>query len=329
MPTILVTGATGFLGANTVRALLKRRWKVRALVRTSSDLSTLNGLDIEIVHGDMLDSSSVVSSMKGTDGVFHMAANYALWTKKPRELFDANVKGTENVMNAALEAGIPRVVYTSSVAAVARHKDGTPSAENDYATASQMPGAYERSKVEAERIVREMARAKSLPVVIVNPSAPVGAFDSKPTPLGKTIVDLLQGRVAGYLDSGMNIVDADDVAEGHILAFERGRIGERYILGNKNVTLKEFFDLVCSIGGISPPKRKIPYSVAWLAGFSSEAFARFSGKPPAVPLNGVRLARNKMYFDSSKAIRDLGFPQTPIEEAVRKSIMWFRANKYA
>lgn len=328
MPTILVTGATGFLGANTARALLRHQWKVRALVRKSSDLATLNGLDIEIVRGDMLDYSSLVSSMKGADGVFHMAANYALWTKKPRELFDANVKGTENVMNAALEAGIPRVVYTSSVATVARHKDGTPSTENDYATASAMPGAYERSKIEAERIVLDMARAKSLPVVVVNPSAPIGAFDSRPTPLGKTIINLLHGKVFGYLDSGLNIVDADDVAEGHILAFEKGRVGERYILGNKNVTLKQFFELVCSIGEVSPPKRKIPFSVAWLAGYSSEAIARISGRPPAVPLNGVKLARDKMYFDSSKAIRELGFPQTPIEEAVRKSIMWFRANKY-
>lgn len=328
MPTILVTGAAGFLGANTVRALLKRQWKVRAVVRPSTDISTIRALPIEIVHGDMLDHQSLISAMKGVDGVFHMAASYALWTKKPRELFDANVNGTRNVMNAALEMRVPRVVYTSSIATIARHRDGALSTENDYARASDMPGAYERSKIEAERIVRDMAQAKSLPVVIVNPSAPVGAFDVKPTPLGKTIIDLLHGKVAGYLDSGINIIDADDVAEGHILAFEKGRIGERYILGNKNVTLKEFFELVCAVGNVAPPRRKIPFAVAWTAGFFSEAFASVTGKPPAVPLNGVRLARDKMYFDSTKAVRELGLPQTPVEEAVRKSIMWFRANRY-
>ncbi|MSQ32021.1 MAG: NAD-dependent epimerase/dehydratase family protein [Dehalococcoidia bacterium] len=232
-------------------------------------------------------------------------------------------------MNAALETRIPRLVYTSSVATVARHKNGTPSIEADYAKMNDMPGAYERSKIEAERIVRDMASQKSLPVIIVNPSAPVGAFDLKPTPLGKTIVDLLHGKAFGYLSSGLNIVDAEDVAEGHIRAFEKGTIGERYILGNKNMTLKEFFDMACSIGKANPPKLKISYPLVWLAGYSSEAVSQLSRKPPAVPLNGVKLAKEKMYFDSSKAITELGFPQTSVEESVRKSIMWFRAHKYA
>ena len=329
MPTAFVTGATGFIGANLVRCLLHHGWKVRALVRPTSDLANLKGLNVEIVRGDIREYHRMLFGMVGTDAVFHTAAQYELWARDPRALFDTNVKGTANVMRAALQAKVRKVVHTSSTATVTRRKDGKPGTEKDYAIARELPGAYERSKIESERQVLAMVKEQGLPAVVVNPTAPVGPFDVKPTPTGKMILDLLNGRMLAYLDGGINIVDVEDVAEAHLAAFEKGKVGERYILGNRNMSLKELFELVCRQAERKPPSISVPYWVAYSAGVVSEGvISRITGKPPMVPLNGVRLARDKMFFDSSKAVAELGMPQTPVEEAVRKAMTWFRANGY-
>jgi dihydroflavonol-4-reductase len=325
----LVTGGTGFVGANVVRALLKRGAEVRALVRPRSDTQNLDSLDVELVAGDLRDRSSLEAALEGCDTVYHVAAMYTLWARNPREIYDSNVTGTINILEAAGQAGVQKIVYTSSVATIGLPKDGTPGNEDIPLAPEDMVSDYKRSKYLAEQEVLKHAR-RGLPVVIVNPSLPVGAWDVKPTPSGQIIVNFLRGKIPAYVDTGLNVVDVEDVAIGHVMAAERGRIGERYILGHANLTLPELFQLLEQISGRRAPHVRIPYSVAYLSACVSECVARtITHKPPFVTLAGVKLSRKRMFFDASKAVRELGLPQTPAIEALSKAVQWFREHRYA
>lgn len=326
--SVLVTGGTGFVGANLVRELLKDGHGVRVLVRPSSDRSALEGCDIEFVEGDLLDPPSLRRATAGTRVVYHVAADYRLWARDPEALYRTNVDGTRHILAAAAEAGVQRVVYTSTVGALGIPKDGRPGAEATPVSLADMVGPYKRSKFLAERAAEEWAH-RGLPVVMVNPSAPVGSWDVKPTPTGQMIVDFLRGKMFASLDTGLNLVHVKDVARGHILAAERGRIGEKYILGNQNLSLAEIFGILGRIAGLPAPRFSIPYPVAWLAAATMEGWARVTGGEPRVPLTAVRMAKKRMYFDPSKAVRELGLPQTPVEEALRDAVEWFVARGQA
>ncbi len=322
----LVTGGTGFLGAHVVRALLARGRAVRCLVRSSSRRQNLEGLSVEIVVGDVTDPASLPRAFAGVETVYHCAADYRLYASDPRALHAANVAGTENVMRAAAESGARKVVHTSSVGALGLAPDGEPADETTPVAAVSMIGHYKRSKYEAERVAERWAAR--LPVVIVNPSTPVGEYDVKPTPTGQMILDFLNRRMPAYVETGLNLVDARDVAEGHILAAERGRVGEKYILGHRNMTLKEILDTLSRLTGLPSPKLRLPYWVPLTAAAADTAVARLTGRVPRVPLEGVRMSRYRMFFDASKAVRELGLPQTPIEEALVRAVAWFRENGY-
>lgn len=327
--TTLITGATGFIGSAIARKLLETGHKVRALVRTQSDRSNLEGLaDLEIVVGDLRNVQSLESALRGCDALFHAAADYRLWTPDPEALFETNVTGTRNIMLAAQRADIKRIVYTSSVATLGLNANATPADEQTPVNIDDMVGPYKRSKYIAEEEVRRLASEAQLPVVIVNPSAPVGPRDIKPTPTGRMIVDAAAGRMPGYVDTGLNIVHVDDVAAGHVLAFQRGRRGERYILGGTNLTLREIFHEVAALAGSSPPKIRLPHGIVLPMAYVAESWARLSGREPRMTVDGVRLARKHMYFRSDKAIRELGFSARPASEALRDAVAWFRANGY-
>ncbi len=326
-----VTGASGFIGANLVHELRGRGHEVRALLRRESDLRGLQGADFERVDGDVSDPEKLKSAMRGCDWCFHVAASYHLWLRDYKPMYAANVEGTRHVISAAASAGCSRIVYTSTVGCIGlpKIKNGriSPTDESTPVSAAQMSNHYKLSKWQAEEVARELA-AKGFPVVIVNPSAPVGPRDVKPTPTGKVIVDFLNRDMPAYLDTGLNWVHVRDVAIGHILAAEKGRIGERYILGNAdgNWTMKEAFAVLEKITGIPAPKFQVPYSIALMAAHVDEFVSRLSGKPPKAPLAGVRMAKYKMFFNPAKAIRELGFPQTPPEKALADAVEWFRAN---
>ena len=321
----LVTGGTGFVGANVVRELLAQRRSVRVLARPRGDRRALAGLDVEICEGDLLDSASVRRAVKGVNLVFHVAADYRLWARDPEDLHRVNVGGTRAVLEAAGEAGVSRVVYTSTVGALGIPEDGRPGTEETPVSLRDMVGPYKASKFLAEQVALGFAH-QGLPVVVVNPSAPVGPWDVKPTPTGQMIVDFLEGKMFATLDTGLNLVHVRDVARGHLLAAERGKIGEKYILGNRNVSLAEIGVLLSEITGVRPPRVRIPYWVAWGAALAMEAVARIGGRPPRVPLTAVRMAKKRMYFSPAKAVRELGLPQTDIREALRDAIEWFRAH---
>jgi dihydroflavonol-4-reductase len=328
-----VTGASGFVGANLVHMLNARGHKVKALLRRTSDLRGLQGTDCEKIFGDARDRPLLAAAMRGCDWCFHLAANYQLWLRDYEPMYAANVEGTRQVIEAAHEAGCARIVHTSTAGCIGlpRPVNGVvpPADEDAPVSEAQMGCHYKLSKWRAELVAREWAR-KGAPVVIVNPSAPVGPRDVKPTPTGKIIVDFLRRAMPAYLDTGLNFVHVRDVAVGHILAAERGRIGERYILGNAtgNWTLKEAFALLQDITEMPAPKVRIPYFAAWIVAVISEAMARFRSKPPRAPVAGVRMARNKMFFNPAKAIRELGLPQTPPGQAFAEAVAWFRNNGY-
>jgi dihydroflavonol-4-reductase len=324
----LVTGGTGFVGANVVRMLIQRGSEVRALVRPRSDTRNLDQLDVELVAGDLRDRGSLEAALEGCDTVYHVAAMYALWAPNPQEIYDSNVTGTVNLLEAAGQAGVEKIVYTSSVATIGLPKDGAPGTEEVPLPPEDLVSDYKRSKYFAEQEVLKYAQ-RGLPVVIVNPSFPVGPWDVKPTPSGQIIVNFLRGKIPAYVDTGLNVVDVEDVAIGHIMAAEKGRIGERYILGHANVTLPELFQLLAQISGMRAPRLRIPYGFAYLSACVSECVARtITHKPPFVTLAGVRLSRKRMFFDASKAVRELGLPQTPPLEALSKAVQWFRAHGY-
>src|SRR5215471_18619268 len=319
----LVTGGTGFVGAHVVRALLGRGSAVRCLVRPASRRSNLEGLSVELAVGDVLDRESLRSAMKDVRTVYHCAADYRLYVRDSRTIYETNVTGTENVLTAAGEAGAERVVYTSSVGALGILPDGSPADETTPSPAEAMIGHYKKSKHEAERVAERWA-AEGLPVVIVNPSTPVGELDVKPTPTGQMIVDFLNGRMPAYVDTGLNLVDVRDVAEGHILAAEQGRPGQKYILGNRDMTLKEILDSLSRLTGIPSPRIRLPHWIPLAAAGLDSVRSRVTGRAPRIPLEGVRMSRYRMFFDSSKAIRELGFTPKPVDDALARAIAYFR-----
>ena len=322
-----VTGGTGFIGAHVVRALLKRGRSVRCLVRASSRLDNLEELPDEDVAGDITDRASLSRAMTGARWVFHCAADYRLSARRPREIYAANVEGTENVLAAAAEAGAERVVYTSSVGALGLPRDGGRGNEETPVEPRSLIGHYKKSKHQAEGVALEWA-GRGLPVVIVNPSTPVGEMDIKPTPTGRMIVDFVNRRMPAYVDTGLNLVDVRDVAEGHALAAEKGRVGEKYILGNRDMTLKEIFDALSRLTGIPSPRIRLPHWIPLAAAAVDTYASRLLRRQPRVPLEGVRMSRHRMFFDSGKAVRDLGLPQSPVEPALARAVAWFRANGY-
>lgn len=328
-----VTGASGFLGANLLHELAARGHHVKGLLRPTSDLRGLRGIEFESVEAELNDHGRLVKVMGGCDWCFHVAASYHLWLRDYRPMYAANVEGTRTVLQAAAEAGCKRIVYTSTVGCIGlpRQSNGqvVPSDETSPASEAQMSNHYKRSKWRAEQVALGLAR-QGLPVIIVNPSAPVGPRDVKPTPTGQVIVDFLNRAMPAYLETGLNWVHVRDVAVGHILAAEKGGIGERYILGNSagNWTLREAFGVLQQITGIPAPKVRVPYALALSAAHLNETWSRFSGKPPKAPLAGVRMARYKMFFNPAKAIKELGLPQTPPRQALVDAVEWFRANGY-
>ena len=328
-----VTGASGFVGANLVHELVNRGHQVRALLRPDSDLRGLQGLPFERVGGDLANPETLKSAMESCDWCFHVAASYHLWLRDYRPMYAANVDGTRNVLTAAAAAGCDRIVYTSTVGCIGLPKpsdpDPVPSDETSPLLESQLTNHYKRSKWRAEKVALELA-ARGMPVIIVNPSAPVGPRDVKPTPTGQVIVDFLNRKMPAYLDTGLNFVHVRDVAIGHILAAEKGRVGERYILGHAggNWTMKEAFAVLEKITGVPAPKFRVPYLVALTASHVDETISRFTGKPPKAPLAGVRMAKYKMFFNPGKALHELGLPQTAPEQALQDAVHWFRNNGY-
>lgn len=324
----LVTGATGFVGAAVVRALLKAGVEVRVLTRRESDLSNLRQFKVEGAYGDLRDKDSLRKALTGCRQLYHVAAHYALWARDPAIFYDVNVAGTKRIMEAARDACTERIVYCSTIGAIGLPPGGGLGTEDTPVSLDQMAGHYKRSKYLAEQEVLTLAK-QGLPVVIVNPSAPVGEGDVKPTPTGQMIVDFMQGRMPAYIETGMNIVDVDDVAAGHLLAMEKGRVGERYILGAKNLMLREIFEILSRLTGVKAPSIKLPRAFVLPLAYLNLAFSAATGIPPRIPLEGVKMAKYKMHYDCSKAIRELGIPQTPPEVALEKAVRWFRDHGYA
>jgi dihydroflavonol-4-reductase len=326
MTKTLVTGGTGFIGRAVVVELLAAGRHVRVLARRTEALADLK---VEVAQGDLVDSASLASAVRGCDRIFHVAADYRLWVPDPEAMYAVNVQGTRDLMAAAAEAGVSRVVYTSTVGALGNPGDGTPGTEETPVTLAGMVGHYKRSKFLAEEVVLEFAR-QGLPVVLVHPSAPVGPWDSRPTPTGQIIVDYLKGRMPAYLETGLNLIHVRDVAQGHLLAEAKGRLGEKYILGNQNLSLSEIFWILAEITNIPAPKVRLPYWPILALSYLDEFWAtHVSGKPPRMPVAGVKMAKKFMYFDSSKAIRELGLPQTPVRQALEEAVTWFQEHGYA
>jgi dihydroflavonol-4-reductase len=324
----LVTGASGFVGGHITRLLRERGHDVRCLVRPSSRRGPLEGLGVAFHVGDLADRRALRQAIDGVDVVFHCAADYRFQVRSPAEIYRSNVTGTENLFAAASEVGVGRVVYTSSVATIAVPSDGGAASETTPSSLDTMVGAYKRSKFMAERVADTFVAQQKLPIVIVNPSTPVGEDDARPTPTGQFLVDFLSGRIPGYVDTGLNIIDVRDVAEGHLLAAERGVVGQRYILGHRNVTLAELLDLLARISGVRWARLRIPHFVPLVLATLEAPLARLRRRPPRVSLEAVRLARKKMFFDPAKAVRDLGLPQSPIETALARAVAWFREQGY-
>ncbi len=323
MPDTLVTGASGFLGWHVARLLTERGYSVRALCRPAS---RLRELDVERIEGDLRDPASLARAVAGCRAVFHVAADYRLWSKRPQDLYESNVEGTRNLLDAAAAAGVERIVYTSTVGCIGMPLD-RPGNEDTPVAISDMAGHYKRSKWLAEQVALEKARA-GMPIVIVNPTAPVGDHDWKPTPTGKIILDFLLGKMPAFVDTGLNLVDVRDTAIGHLLAAEKGKPGERYILGCENLTLEQILGRLAALSGKPAPSMKIPYAVAYAAGVVTTAWANFSGTPPVAPLEAVKMAHKKMFASHEKAARELGFSPGPVDSALQRAMQWFQANGY-
>ncbi|HEY2590157.1 MAG TPA: hopanoid-associated sugar epimerase [Steroidobacteraceae bacterium] len=324
----LVTGASGFVGAAVTRTLLARGWETRCLVRAASSRRNLEGLRVEAVIGDLTDASSLDRALERCDALFHVAADYRLGVRDPSEIYRANVEGTRNVLEAARRAGVRRTVYTSSVATVGIPSDGTPGDEATPVRVEDMIGHYKRSKFLAEQVAREWVRTSGADVVIVNPSTPIGPGDVKPTPTGQIIVDAARGRTPAYVDTGLNVVHVDDVAEGHLLAFERGRAGEHYILGGEDLPLKAILGIIAQLVGRKPPRVRLPHAIVMPIAYLAEGYARVTGGQTRVTVESVRMSRKRMFFSSAKAKRELGYRWRPPQEAFADAIRWFRENGY-
>ncbi|MGH9683039.1 MAG: hopanoid-associated sugar epimerase [Candidatus Acidiferrales bacterium] len=327
-PTItLVTGATGFLGNHVARQLVGGGHTVRVLVRSTSKLDVLRDLPVERVEGNLHDAASLERAMQGARRLFHVAADYRLWTPHPEEVYESNVVGTRRLFEAAQRAGVERIVYTSTVATMAVPREGALPNEETSASFEEMIGHYKRSKFLAEQEAIKFASA-GVPIVIVNPTAPVGPGDWKPTPTGRIILDFLNGKMPAYVDTGLNVVAVEDVAAGHLLAAEKGRIGERYILGARNMTLKQILDALAAITGRPAPRVRLPHAVALAAGYADELFSRIVGREPQIPVEGVKMSRHRMFVESDKAERELGYKPGHVEKALERAVRWYEANGY-
>lgn len=330
MDSAFLTGGTGFVGASLARLLLKQGLKVKALARKGSDRQNLEGLDIEIVEGGLLDKSAIEAGVKGCRYAFHVAADYRIWIPNPDDMYAVNVAGTESVLRAAAKAGAERIVHCSSVAAVKVPDDHVPVDEtNEYPSLDVIVGHYKKSKFLADVLARKLGKEEGLPVVIVNPAAPIGPMDIKPTPTGKMVVDFLNGRIPSYIDTGLNIVHVEDVALGHWLAAQKGRVGERYILGGENLTLKQVLDILARITGRPGPKFKTPYAIAYAFGAVDTAIATLRGTVPLAPLDAIKMAKHYMWFSSEKAKKELGFAPRTAESALKDAVEWYLAHGYA
>lgn len=325
--TILVTGASGFVGAAVARKALARGFRVKVLMRATASHANIDGLDVEAVTGDMRDAASMTAAMQGVRYLFHVAADYRLWARDPSEIARNNLEGARATMSAALRAGVERVVYTSSVAAL-KPGNGNAVDETSRHTPQSVIGAYKLSKLLAEREVERMIAEEALPAVIVAPSTPIGARDIKPTPTGRIIVEAATGRMPAFVDTGLNLVHVDDVAEGHFLALERGRIGENYILGGTDVTLAQMLADIAALSGRRAPTMKLPRAPLFPLAFAAEAMARMTGKEPFLTADALRMSRYQMYFSSAKAMRELGYAARPYREGLKDAHAWFAANGY-
>jgi dihydroflavonol-4-reductase len=319
-----VTGATGFIGSHVVRLLRARGDRVRILARDPNRAENIEGLGCEMVIGDLRNAASLVRCVQGCRWVYHVGADYRLWARNPQEIYESNVAGTRNLLSACCEAGVEKVVYTSTVGTIGMRPDGVPTNEETPVALDDMIGHYKRSKFMAEQVALEFAHS-GLPVVIVNPTAPVGHGDIKPTPTGKVILDFLRGRMPAYVDTGLNIVSVEDVAQGHILAESKGKVGERYILGGENLTLQEILENLARICGSRMPRFPMPWAVALIAAYLDQFFmGTILRREPSIPLEGVRMARHKMFVSSAKACRELGYSPRPAEQALREAVDYFR-----
>jgi dihydroflavonol-4-reductase len=324
--TTLVTGAAGFLGSHVARQLVARGESVRVLMRPSSNNRAISDLPLEYVTGDLRDAASLDRAMNGAKRVFHVAADYRLWAKNPQEIYDSNVGGTRNLLTAAKKASVDQVIYTSTVATIAVDRPELPNETTD-TKLDEMIGHYKRSKWMAEQEVLRAAK-EGLPAIVAMPTTPVGPWDWKPTPTGKIILDFLNGKMPGYVETGLNFVGVEECAAGHLLVSERGKIGERYLLGAENLTLKDLLDRLARITGLRAPSMKIPHGVALGVAYVETAFSRLIGKEPQIPVEGVKIAEHKMFVDCSRAQRELGFPSGPVAAALERAVRWYQANGY-
>jgi len=324
--TTLVTGAAGFLGSHVTRQLVAHGETVRVLMRPSSSNRAISDLSLEYVTGDLRDAASLERAMNGVKRVFHVAADYRLWAKNPQDIYDSNVGGTKNLLAAAKNAGIEKLVYTSTVATIAVDRPELPN-EFTETKLEEMIGHYKRSKWMAEQEVLQEAR-QGLPAIVAMPTTPVGPWDWKPTPTGKIILDFLNGKLPGYVETGLNFVGAEECAAGHLLVAEKGKTGERYLLGAENLTLKELLDTLAKITGLRAPGMKIPHGVALGVAYVDTAFSRLIGREPHIPVEGVKIAEHKMFVDASRAVKELGFQPGSVTAALERAVRWYREHGY-
>ncbi len=324
-PLSFVTGATGFVGAAVARALEKRGHRLRLLVRKGSDRRNLQGLkDFELFEGDLANPEALAKGLQGCDYLFHVAADYRIWVPDEEAMNRVNVGGTRGLMEAALKAGVKKIVYTSSVATIGLPKDGSPGNEKTFVSLPDMTGAYKRSKYLAEQEVRRLVREKGLPAVIVHPSTPIGPRDVKPTPTGRVVLEAAAGKMSAYVDTGLNVVHVDDVAMGHVLALEKGRVGEGYILGGEDMELKEILAHIAKLTGHRPPLFRIPRILLFPIAYVAEFIARLTKREPFITVDGLRMAKKKMFFSSAKALRELGYAPRPARKAIEDAVAWLR-----
>ena len=324
----LLTGASGFLGSAVLRLLVAEGHDVRLLLRNASDRRNINGIEAEIVEGDLSDRDSLKTAVTSCDYLIHVAADYRLWIPDPENMYRTNVDGTRMLMQLAQEAGVRKIVYTSSVATLGIHADHTPANEESPVSLDDMIGHYKRSKFLAEEEVKKLVRESNLPATIVNPSTPIGPRDIKPTPTGRIIVDCVNGKIPAYVDTGLNIVHVDDVARGHLLALEKGEIGERYILGGEDMPLKEILSCICKITGQKPPGISLPHNLVIPFAWIVERWAAISGIEPLATVDGIRMAKKHMFFSSRKAVTQLGYSSRSASEAISDAVNWFIEQGY-
>ncbi|MET0407892.1 MAG: hopanoid-associated sugar epimerase [Hyphomicrobium sp.] len=325
---VFLTGASGFVGSAVARKLLDEGLAVRALVRKTSNRANLGGVDLDVVEGDIRDASLLEKAMRGARYVFHVAADYRLWAPDPQDIIDTNIDGTRAVMRGALAAGVERVIYTSSVATFVVGEDGAPSDETMPLEPGNAIGAYKKSKILAERLVERMVADEKLAAVIVNPSTPIGPRDVRPTPTGRIVIEAACGRMPAFVDTGLNLVHVDDVADGHVAALKRGRIGERYILGGQNMTLGEMLAEIAPLAGRPVPTIRLPRALIFPIAYCAEAAARITGREPFLTVDGLRMAKHKMFFSSAKAERELAYRARPARQALADAFNWFKAEGY-